>query len=121
MFRGDHNGVQAGILLLLDLVLYSCQPGAADTVTVARFSQLGPEQTGIRFRNDMEYSEEFNTYTYRNFYNGAGVGLGDFNRDGLTDIYFCGNIEDNRLYINRGNFQFEDITEQAGVACHVTE
>lgn len=117
MFQEAHKGIQAGFLLLLILNLHSCQPGASDSAPPARFSLLDPEQTGIRFRNDVEYSEEFNTYTYRNFYNGAGVGLGDFNRDGLTDIYFCGNIADNKLYINRGNFQFEDVTEQAGVAC----
>lgn len=109
--------IPAGIFLLLFLILQSCKPGAPDSGTVTRFSRLDPDRTGIRFQNDVEYSEEFNTYTYRNFYNGAGVGLGDFNRDGLTDIYFCGNIVDNRLYINRGNFQFEDVTEQAGVAC----
>jgi hypothetical protein len=117
MFQGYHNAVQSGILLLFNLILCSCQPGDSDSGPVTRFSQMDPDQTGISFRNDVEYSEEFNTYTYRNFYNGAGVGLGDFNRDGLTDIYFCGNIADNRLYINRGNFHFEDVTEQAGVAC----
>jgi hypothetical protein len=117
MFREDHKGVQAGLLLLFNLILHACQPGVSESGPVYRFSQLDPEQAGISFRNDVEYSEEFNTYTYRNFYNGAGVGLGDFNRDGLTDIYFCGNIVDNRLYINRGNFQFEDVTEKAGVAC----
>ena len=73
--------------------------------------------TGISFINQVEYTEEYNTYTYRNFYNGAGVGLADFNLDGLIDIYFCGNIVDNKLYINRGNFHFEDVTGDAGVAC----
>jgi len=102
-------------LLILGLaLLHACRHEAgADT----RFTLLDEKHTGIHFRNDVEYSEEYNTYTYRNFYNGAGVGLGDFNRDGLTDIYFCGNIVDNKLYINQGNFQFEDVTQKAGVAC----
>ncbi|MDQ3534125.1 MAG: VCBS repeat-containing protein, partial [Bacteroidota bacterium] len=80
------------------------------------FSQLPPSHTGIDFINELDYTEEFNVYTYRNFYNGGGVGLGDFNNDGLIDIFFCGNLKPNRLYINKGNFQFEDITETAGVA-----
>ena len=102
-------------LIILGLALiHACNP---ETGTDTRFSLLDEKHTGIHFRNDVEYSEEFNTYTYRNFYNGAGVGLGDFNQDGLTDIYFCGNIADNKLYINRGNFQFEDVTQKAGVAC----
>ena len=81
------------------------------------FTLLPSEYTGIDFINQLEYTEEFNTYTYRNFYNGGGVGLGDLNNDGLVDVYFCGNMRDNRLYLNKGNFQFEDITEKAGVAC----
>jgi len=95
-------------------LIHGCRPEAGANT---RFSLLEEKHTGIHFRNDVEYSEEFNTYTYRNFYNGAGVGLGDFNRDGLTDIYFCGNIVDNKLYINQGNFRFEDVTQKAGVAC----
>ena len=99
------------------LFLQACQDEAPDSGISARFSLLDAKETGILFRNDVEYSEEYNTYTYRNFYNGAGVGLGDFNLDGLTDIYFCGNIADNRLYINQGNLHFEDISKQAGVSC----
>jgi hypothetical protein len=81
----------------------------------ALFSAMLPAHTNIRFVNTLKYTEEFNTYTFRNFYNGGGVGIGDINNDGLPDIFFCGNMESNRLYLNKGNFQFEDITEKAGL------
>ncbi len=95
----------------------SCSRVCEEASTTPMFSILSDRQTRVNFFNRVEYTEEYNTYTYRNFYNGAGVGLGDFNNDGLPDIYFCGNIVDNRLYLNKGNFVFEDITERAGVAC----
>ncbi len=75
------------------------------------------ESSGILFENNLSYTEEFNPYTYRNFFNGAGVALGDINNDGLLDIYFTGNISDNKLFLNKGNWSFIDITEKAGVAC----
>lgn len=75
------------------------------------------DSTGIEFNNTLSYTEEFNPYTYRNFYNGAGVSLGDINNDGLIDIYFTGNIVNNKLFLNKGNWKFEDITDSAGVAC----
>ena len=80
------------------------------------FTLMDSALTGVEFQNDLEYTPEFNMYTYRNFYNGGGVGIGDINNDGLPDLFFCGNLVDNKLYLNRGNFQFEDITEKAGVA-----
>ena len=73
--------------------------------------------TGITFRNDLVYTEPLNPYTYRNFYNGGGVGLGDFNGDGWQDIFLTGNLVENKLYLNRGDFKFEDVTAAAGVAC----
>ncbi len=79
------------------------------------FREVHLPAAGIDFVNQLEYSEEINVYTFRNFYNGAGVGIGDFNNDGLADLFFCGNQVDNRLYLNKGNFKFEDITEEAGV------
>jgi len=75
------------------------------------------DSTGITFQNTLSYTEEFNPYTYRNFYNGAGVSLGDINNDGLIDIYFTGNIVDNKLFLNKGNWKFDDITDSAGVSC----
>ncbi|MEP6748843.1 MAG: VCBS repeat-containing protein, partial [Bacteroidota bacterium] len=71
--------------------------------------------TGIGFSNDVAYTEDLNAYTFRNFYNGGGVALGDINNDGLPDIFFCSNMKSNKLYLNKGNFQFEDITEKAGL------
>ncbi|PHI21932.1 hypothetical protein CEQ90_01190 [Lewinellaceae bacterium SD302] len=68
---------------------------------------LPPSRTGVTFSNDLEITEEINPYTYRNFYNGAGVGLGDFNNDGLLDIFFTGNLVDNALYYNQGDFNFK--------------
>ncbi len=105
--------------MVLIFSLFACSPKSENTLSDKNslFVLLNEKQTHINFFNRVEYTEEYNTYTYRNFYNGAGVGLGDFNNDGLSDIYFCGNIVDNKLYLNKGNFEFQDITESAGVGC----
>lgn len=71
--------------------------------------------TGIDFSNDLKYNERLNPYTYHNFYNGAGVAVGDINNDGLPDLFFCSNQGSSKLYLNKGNFQFEDITLSAGI------
>ena len=71
--------------------------------------------TGINFRNPLQYTETFNVLTYGNFYYGGGVAIGDINNDGLSDIYFTGNMVGSRLYLNQGNFKFKEIAQQAGV------
>jgi hypothetical protein len=81
------------------------------------FQLLPSNTTGVTFSNDLVFTEEYNPYTFKNFFNGGGVGVGDINNDGLMDIYFAGNLADNRLYLNKGNLVFEDITQKAGVAC----
>ncbi len=80
------------------------------------FTLLPSEKTGITFVNKVENQKNFNIFKYRNFYNGGGVGIGDINNDGLPDIYLTGNMESNKLYLNKGNLQFEDISESAGVS-----
>ncbi len=80
------------------------------------FQLLSADQTGITFNNELTYSRDFNIYTYRNFYNGSGVAAGDVNNDGLIDIYLSANMKPNKLYLNKGDFKFEDVTEKAGVA-----
>lgn len=101
------------ILILLFLSLYSCQQ--EEKITDSTFRLLSEEETGITFRNDLTYTEKVNPYTFRNFYNGAGVALGDINNDGLVDVFLAGNQTSNRLYLNLGNLQFKDITDQAGL------
>ncbi len=79
------------------------------------FTSISSNESGIAFENLLPFNKDFNIYTYRNFYNGGGVGIGDINNDGLLDVYLTGNISASKLYLNKGNFQFEDITEKAGV------
>src|ERR1022692_4529688 len=78
--------------------------------------QLQPSsKTGIDFINKVVDTKDFNVFKYRNFYNGGGVAIGDVNNDGRPDIFFTSNQGKNRLYINKGNWQFEDVTDKAGV------
>jgi len=81
----------------------------------ALFNKLETSHTHINFSNNLTYDAQFNIYTYRNFYNGGGVAIGDINNDGLPDIFFTANMLPNKLYLNKGNMQFEDITEKAGI------
>ena len=79
------------------------------------FELLDKSITGIEFSNDLTYDNDFNVYKYRNFYNGGGVSIGDVNNDNLLDIYFTSNQNQNKLYLNQGNFKFKDISDTAGV------
>ncbi len=79
------------------------------------FQQILPEQSGINFKNTIQNTRDFNIFSYRNFYNGGGVGIADINNDGLPDIFFTANMGANKLYLNKGNFQFEDISAKAGI------
>ena len=91
--------------------LFSCS-SPPDTL----FTEMRPEDTGIDFVNVNRETEEDNILTYEYFYNGAGVAAGDINNDGLVDLFFTSNQGENKLYLNRGDFRFEDITTSAGLA-----
>ena len=103
--------MRSWILIVILLGSFSCEN------SISKFEKKSSDITGVNFKNTLKYTEDFNPYTYRNFFNGGGVALGDINNDGLIDIYFTGNIENNALYLNKGNWNFDDITESAGVLC----
>ncbi len=73
------------------------------------------DSTGIHFDNKVEDGKLENSFLFRNFYNGGGVAIGDINNDGLADIFFTSNMGSNQLYLNKGNWKFEDITAQTGM------
>jgi hypothetical protein len=79
------------------------------------FTLLDASETGVDFNNIIEDTKDRNILLYANFYGGAGVGVGDFNKDGLQDLFFAGNTVPDKLYLNQGDFTFKDITEQAGI------
>ncbi len=95
-------------LLSAGLLMQACkdsQPGAL-------FEKL--DNSGIAFTNSLENNKDFNIFSYRNFYNGAGVAIGDINNDGLSDVFLTANMGANKLFLNKGNLKFEDISESAG-------
>src|SRR5215217_2737414 len=102
------NRVYFLLIVLLVLIISSCRKPAL-------FEQISSAHSGIHFNNLITESDSVNPLDLVNIYNGGGVGVGDFNGDGLPDLYFTGNMVASRLYLNLGNFEFQDITEKAGV------
>jgi len=100
--------------------LTSCSSDKTETVDQNEqketlFTLLPAAETGVDFINTVENQKNFNIFKYRNFYNGGGVAIGDINNDGLADIFLSANMGPNKLYLNKGDFTFEDISEKAGV------
>lgn len=79
------------------------------------FDHISSSRSGVHFNNQLSPNAELNAFTFTNFYNGGGIGVGDFNHDGLPDLFFSGNQVSSALYLNQGNFQFKDISESAGI------
>lgn len=91
--------------------------GCKDEENRTVFTLLEGETTGVHFNNVSVENEQINILTYEYMYNGGGVAIGDINNDGLKDIYFTSNNLENKLYLNRSNMRFEDITARAGAGC----
>lgn len=107
--------VFAGMVLSF-LLLVSCNSGSEQPPL---FEAVSPEESGITFVNQIEENDTLNVIDYPYIYNGSGLGVGDVNNDGLKDLFFAGNMVENKLYLNKGKqqtFRFEDISKQAGIA-----
>ena len=104
------------LLIIISLLfVLSCKP-EEKAVNTKLFTLLSPSVTNVDLVNQLTETEQFNMIKYLYFNNGAGVAAGDINNDGLVDLYFTSNQNPNKLYLNKGNLKFEDITEEAGVA-----
>jgi enediyne biosynthesis protein E4 len=99
--------------LFFIIFLFSCNNSSNKN---SLFELLDNQSTGINIINEIETTRDLHVFRYRNFYNGGGVSIGDVNNDGLADVYLTINRGPNKLYLNKGDFKFEDITENAGVA-----
>jgi enediyne biosynthesis protein E4 len=115
------NRLSARIVFLLTplFIVTNCSDepptSKASTEDLPLFSLISPLESGIYFSNDIEEDIKYNITAYDYYYNGGGVAVGDINNDGLPDIFFTGNNVSNRLYLNKGNFKFEDISKKADI------
>jgi enediyne biosynthesis protein E4 len=106
--------MRKGLLSLPIIVL--ALSAIAQTPQKTLFKSVPSSESGVNFTNALRESPVLNIITYEYYYNGGGVGLGDFNNDGLVDIYLSANMQPGKLYLNKGNMKFEDITAKAGVS-----
>lgn len=104
------------LLFLIPFIFFiSCHSGKKASPKDALFQLMPSAQTGITFNNKVVDNGDFNVFNYRNYYNGGGVAIGDVNNDGKPDIFFTSNQGECKLYINKGNWKFEDVTAKSGL------
>ena len=99
-------------MIVMTALVFSCDKKSTSSQL---FSKLSIAETGIDFKNKLTETHKYNYFTYPYMYLGGGVSVGDINNDGLEDIFFTGNMVPNKLYLNKGNLQFEDISHSAGI------
>jgi hypothetical protein len=102
------------LFFLLLLIINSCKTKSTAEEKF-HFTQMNADETNISFNNTITENDSVNVFTNEYMYNGSGVGIGDFNNDGLQDVFFGGSMVSSKLYINKGNFKFEDVTDKAGL------
>ena len=102
-----------GLIVLLFVFVSGCNDQTRQSNVL--FEVLDEKRTGLSFGNKVTITNDFNMFNYMYFYNGAGVGAGDFNNDGLTDLFFASNQSRNTLYLNKGKLTFTDVTHEAQI------
>jgi hypothetical protein len=102
-------------LIILAIGLFASCQSKQQTPSDPLFQKLSSDETHVNFANTVTDDKDFNIFNYRNFYNGGGVAIGDVNNDGLPDILLIANMGENKLYLNKGKMEFEDVTTKAGV------
>ena len=114
--RVQSPGMRLRFLTLLLFAItcsVACHSGSAPSEH--RFDLITPSAIGIDFENTLSYTDSLNPYTYRSFFNGGGVGVGDLNNDGLPDLILTGNLVPNGVYLNEGDWTFKDISASSGL------
>ena len=109
----------AGVLsicIVFGILFFTTSASSPKQPEEKRFESQSSKKTGINFKNQLTEDAKHNILTYEYFFNGGGVAIGDINNDGLDDIYFTANMEQNALYLNKGDLNFEDITKKSGTA-----
>lgn len=112
-FNSNCKAWLAKFIVPITMILFSCSDEKNEVP--ALFEALESKSTGIDFANKLTPTAEFNMFKYMYFYNGAGVGVGDFNNDGLSDIFFSSNQGENKIYLNEGKMKFKDVTKEAKI------
>ncbi|PZX93528.1 CRTAC1 family protein [Flavobacterium aquariorum] len=107
-----HNRV---VLFSLFIIIFSNCSKENSANENSLFTKLESSETGINFVNEVKNGKNMNIFKYRNFYNGGGVAIGDINNDGLSDVFFTSNLGENKLYLNKGSFKFQDISKSSGI------
>ena len=106
-----------GIVSLLVVLFSACSDKDLSSKESSSkiFTEITDAESGIDFRNDLTVTDSMNFFNYGYFYMGGGVAVGDFNSDGLEDVFFTGNMVENQLYMNTGDLQFKNITKLSGI------
>src|SRR5207344_1558293 len=103
-----------GVMICIFISFFGCR-SPQEKNGPPLFSVLETNQTGLNFSNKLSPTQQFNVFNYMYFYNGGGVGAGDFNNDGKIDLFFASNQQRNKIFLNTGNLQFKDVTVEAGI------
>lgn len=103
--------------IILITLIYSCSPNKEEAVVQHKlFTKLTADKTKVTFNNKLTETDSLNYFKYTSIYMGGGVSVGDINNDGLVDVFFTGNQVENKLYLNKGNLTFEDITAKSNIS-----